>query len=117
MACLVSVALLVDPRAPEVFAETRSRTHETYRLRQAHLAFFRGRINLAGLQCSTPQRVVGQFRGPKGDQMRKGAVLSRVRGGMPRLVGAGDDAVYLMTELMSLLMSPSLNAYDTGNGR
>ena len=57
----------------------------------------------------------------KGDQLRKGAVISRVRAGSPRPVGAGGGAVEFMLELMSCyLILPSsapLVAYGSGGGR
>lgn len=53
--------------------------------------------------------------------MLKGAVLTRVREGRPRPVGAGGGAVDLMIELISwYLFLPSLAlsvASGTGNGR
>ena len=88
-------------RASAMFAETRSRIHEKYCLRRADVAFFRGRVQLGVAQWSRADRVEVRFRGFKGDQLRKGAVISRVRAGSPRPVGAGGGAVDLMLELMS----------------
>ena len=64
-------------RASEMFAETRLRVHETYCLRRADVAFFRGNVQLTVAQWSTADRVEVRFRGSKGDQLRKGR-LSRV---------------------------------------
>ena len=75
--------------ASEMFAETRSRTSESYCLRRADVALFRGEAQLAEALWSTAHRVVVCFRISKGDQLRISAVLSRVREGTPRPVGAG----------------------------
>jgi len=108
-------------RASELFAETRTRIHETYCLRRADVAFFCGKVQLVSARWSTADRVEVRFRGSKGDQMRKGVVLTRVRGGPPRPVGAGGNAVDLMIELMSCYLflpsSAPLVAFGTGNGR
>ena len=72
-------------------------------------------------QWSTADCVEVPLRGSKGDQLRKGAVISRVRAGSPRPVGAGGGAVDLMLELMSrFLFLPSsapLVACGSGDGR
>ena len=57
-------------RASEMFAETRSRIHETYCLRRADVAFFRGRVQLGMAQWPTADRVEVRLRGLKGDQSR-----------------------------------------------
>ena len=44
-------------RASEMFAETRSRIHETYYLRRADVPFFRGRVQLGVAQWSRADRV------------------------------------------------------------
>ena len=102
-------------------AETRSRIHESYCLRRADVAFFRGGAQLAEVLWSTADRVGVRFRGSKGDQLRKGAMLSRVRKGRSRPVGAGGGAVDLMIKLMScylfLPLSAPLVAFGTGHGR
>ena len=59
-------------RASEMFAETRSRIHETYCLRRTNVAFFSGRVQLGVAQWSTADRVEVRFLGSKGDQLRKG---------------------------------------------
>ena len=104
-----------------MFAKIRSRIHETYCLRRADAAFFRGRAQLGVAQWSRADRVKVRFRGSKGDQLRKGAVISRVQAGSPRPVGVGGGAVDLMLELMSChLFLPSsvpLVAYGSVGGR
>ena len=87
-------------RASEMFAETRSRIHKTYCLRR-DAAFFRGRVQLGVAQWSTADRVEVRFRGSKGDQLRKGAMISRVRASSPRPGGGGSGAIDLMLELTS----------------
>jgi len=61
------------------------------------------------------------FRSSKGDQFRKGAVVTRKRSGPPRLVEAGGGAVDLMIELLSCYMFlPShapLVVFGIGSGR
>ena len=63
----------------------------------------------------------GSIRGSKGDQLRKGAVISHVRVGSPKHMGAGGGAVDLMLGLMSwylfLSSSAPLVAYGSGGGR
>ena len=104
-----------------MFAETRSRIHETYCLRRADVAFFRGRAQLGVAQWSRVDRVEVRFRGSKFDQLWKGAVISRVQASPPRPVGAGGGAVDLMPKLVScycFLPSPDpLLAYGSGGGR
>ena len=108
-------------RASEMVAKTRSCIHKTYCLQRADVAFFRGRVKLWVAQWSRADRVEVRFRASKSDQLRKGAVISRVRAGSPRPSGAGAGAVDLMLELMSyffiLLSSASLLAYGSGGGR
>ena len=87
-------------RASEMFAGTRLRIHETYCLRRADVAFFRDRVQLEVAQWSRAGRVKVQLRGSKGDQLRKGAVISLIRAGSPRPVGAGGGAVDLVLVLM-----------------
>ena len=66
-------------------------------------------------------RVEVRFRGPKGDHLRKGAILTRARKGPPKPVGAGGGAAELMVELLScfLFLPPSapLVAFGCGSGR
>ena len=96
-------------RASEMFAETRLRVHDTYFLRRADVAFFRGKIQLIVAQWSTADHVEVRFRGSMGDQLRKGAVVTHVRKDPSMRVGEGGGAVDLMIELMSCyLFLPSL---------
>ena len=108
-------------RASEMFAETRLRVHETYCLRRADVAFFCGNIQLTVAQWSTANHVKVRFRGPQGDQPRKGAVVTHVRKGPSMRVGEGGGAVDLMIELMScylfLSSSAPLVEFGSGNGR
>ena len=108
-------------RAAEMFAETSTRMHEIYGLRRGGVAFFRGGRQLEWGQWPTADRVEVRFRGSKGDQLRKGAVLTRARKGPPRPVGDGGGAVDLMIELLScyLFLPPSapLVAFGCGSGR
>ena len=84
-------------------------------------AFFRGNAQLTAALWASADRVEVRFRGSKGDQMRTGRVLTRVREGQPRPLGAGGGAVDLMIELMSCYLflpsSAPLVAFGTGNGR
>ena len=63
--------------------------------------FLRGNAQLTASLWASADRVEVRFRGSKGDQMRTGTVLTRVREGPPRPLGAGGGAVDLMIELMS----------------
>ena len=66
-------------------------------------------------------RVEVRFLGSKGDQLRKGAILTRARKGPPKAVVAGGDAVDLLVELLSchLFLPPSapLVAFGCSCGR
>ena len=108
-------------RASEMFAETRLRVHETHCLRRADVAFFRGNIQLTVAQWSTADHIEVRLRGSKGDQLRKGAVVTHVRKGPSMRVGKGGRAVDLMIELMSFYVflpsSAPLAACGVGNGR
>ena len=84
-----------------MFAETRSPVHETYCLRRADVAFFRGNVQITASQQSNADHVEDRFRGSKGDQLRKRAVLTRVRCGPALRVGDCGITVYLIIELMS----------------
>ena len=107
-------------RASRMFAEKRSRIHETYCLRRADVALFRGRSQLRMAQWSRADRVEVRFRGSEGDQLRKGAVIPRVQAGSPKRVVAGAGVVDLMIEMMSCCCffssSAPLVAYDSGGG-
>ena len=52
-------------------------------------------------QWSTADRVEVRFRGSNGDQLGKGAILTRPRKGPPRPVDAGRGVVDIMSELLS----------------
>ena len=108
-------------RASEIFAKTRLRVHEFYYLRRADVAFFRGNIQLTVAQWSTADLVEVRFRGSKGDQLRKGAVVTRVQKGPSMRVGEGGGAVDRIIEMMSCYLflpsSPPLVAFGVGNGR
>ena len=62
-----------------------------------------------------------RFRGSKGDQLGKGAVVTRVQKGPSMRVRNGGSAVDLMIELMScylfLSSSAPLVEFGSGNGR
>ena len=109
-------------RASQMFAETRLRVHETYCLHRAH-CFLLSRKYLAYCvaKWSTADRVEVRFRGSKGDQLRKGPVVTRVRKGPSMRVGEGGGAVDLMIELMSCYLflpsSAPLVAFGVGDGR
>ena len=66
-------------------------------------------------------RVDVRFRGSKGNQLHKRAILTRARKGPPNPVGAGGGAAELMAELSScyLFLPPSapLVVFGCGSGR
>ena len=105
-----------------VFGPARLKcSRKSGRVSTKRIVYFRGRAQLRVAQWSRADRVEVRFRGSKGDQLRKGVVISRVRAGSPRPVGAGGGAVDLMLELMScyffLPSSASLVAYGSVGGR
>ena len=108
-------------RAFKTFAETgRVSAKRIVHGGQTWLSFAVLKVQLGVAQWSRADRVEVQFRGSKGDQLRKGAVISRVWVGSSRPVGAGGGAVDLMLELVScysfLPSSAPLVAYGSGGG-
>lgn len=97
--------------ASEMFAMSVSHMHAAHGLRRGDVAFFAGSVQLI-LPTRWPlaDRVEVRFRYSKGDQLRKGAVLTRVRSGPYRPVEAGGGAVACMVEL--LLYYPSLPSHS-----
>ena len=84
-------------RAAEMFAETSTSSHEVYCLRHMNMSHSSEEKNSGkGGQWSTAKGVEVRFRGFKGDQLRKGAILTRVRKGPPRPVGVGGGAADLI---------------------
>ena len=77
MACVVCVVWVLT-RASKMLVETRSRIHETYSLRRADVAFFRGQAQLGVAQWSRADRVEVRFRGSNGDQLRVFRAFRRV---------------------------------------
>ena len=91
-------------RAGEVFAN-EDRSVGEWCLKRNHVAFFEGDRQLRCFQWPSADRVEVRFDGGKGDQMRRGTVISRYRHrstqGSDWVAGLGGDAVALMMELMS----------------
>ena len=109
-------------RASEIFAINRLSMHEVHRLRRGDVAFFRGATQLLlPAQWVLADRVEVRCRSSKGDQFRKGAVVTRARSGASRRVEADGGAVDLMVELLFLYtFLPScapLVAFGVGHGR
>ena len=120
MACVVCVVFFLDPRIRNVHGNPVA--HPRKVLFTSSRRGFLLRLGTVGLaHWSTADRVELRFRGSKGDQFRKGAVISRVLAGWPRSVGAGGGAVDLMLELISCYLflpsSTPLVAYRSGGGR
>ena len=76
-------------RACEILAVSQTSMHVVHGLRRGDVAFFRGAVQLSAAQWHSADRVEVRFRSSKGDQFRKGAVVTRKRSGPPRLVEAG----------------------------
>lgn len=109
-------------RASEMFAMTRVSMHEVHGLRRGDVAFFRGTVQLfLPAQWYLADRVELRFRSSKGDQFRKGAVVTRTRSGSGCGVENGGGAVDIMVELLSLYtFLPScapLVAFGVGQGK
>ena len=97
-------------RASELFCgDPFAFPRDVFCLRRADVAFFRGQSRLGATQWPTADRVESRFLGSKGDRLRGGAVVTRVRVGQPRRVGAGGGSVDLMIELLPccLFLPPS----------
>ena len=104
-----------------MFAVTSDRVHEQYILRRADVVFFKGSAQLDWSMWEFATKMEVRFRASKGDQLRKGAVLTRSGKGPPRKLSEGGGAVDLMIELMScyMLLPPSapLVAFGTDGGK
>ena len=71
-------------RASEMFAMTKLSMHAVHGLRRGGVAFFRGEVQLLlPAQWILADRVEVRFRSSKGDQLRKGAVITRTRSRAP----------------------------------
>ena len=89
-------------RSPEMFADSVQSYHPLYCLRRSDVAFFRGHKQLCRPDWCEADRVEVRFRASKGDQLRLGVVVTRVRVGPALAFRDGGGAVALMTELMSV---------------
>ena len=100
-----------------MFAESQSRIHETYCLQRADVAFFRGNVQLTAAPWVSADRVEVRFRGSKGDQMRTGGVLTRVRGGGAEAFGCrwrrcrSHDRVDVLLSVSSVVCPPGCVRY------
>ncbi|CAM9598479.1 unnamed protein product [Pylaiella littoralis] len=92
-----------------MFAVSSAAMHEVYGLRRGDVAFFLGAEQLEPVRWCLADRVEVRFWSSKGDQFRKGAVVTRVRKGPPCSVQDGGAAVDLMVEL--LLYYPTLPSH------
>lgn len=88
-------------RASELFAGEKGEFHSIYCLRRGDVAFFRNNEQLGEGRRQEADKVEVRFRGSKGDQGRKGAVIVRTR-------GEGGGAVGLLVELFSMYSSGEL---------
>jgi len=87
-------------RASELFAGKKGVYHKVYCLRRGDVAFFRDNEQLGEGKRQEANKVEVRFRGSKGDQGRKGAVVVRTRTG---LGGEGKGgAVGLLVELFGM---------------
>ena len=84
-------------RASELFANGKGVFHNVYCLRRGDVAIFKDNEQLVGSRIHEANKVEVRFKGSKGDQGRKGAVLVRTRTGRGREGGRG--AVGLLVEL------------------
>ena len=118
----LGVAYFFLMRASELFAETTTRLHDTFCVRREDVAFFLGGKQVFWPKWRTADSVELRFRASKGDQFRKGAVVTRSRSPL----STGDsgqevDAVGLMIELLShthtLPPHAPLVTYRSADGR
>ena len=93
-------------RASELFAKEKGVYHKVYCLRRGDVAFFRDNEQLGEGRIQEANKVEVRFRGSKGDQGRKGAVLVRTRSGL----GGGEEggAVGLLVELFKMYKGSAL---------
>ena len=87
-------------RASELFTAEKGEFPTIYCLRRGHVVFSRNNEQLGKSRTQEAGKVEVRFRGPKGDQGRRGAVLVRTTIGWG--VGEGGRAVCLLVELFSM---------------
>ena len=93
-------------RASELFAGEKGDFHSIYYMRRADISFFRYNEQLREGRRQEADILEVRFRGPKGDQGRKGTVL--VRAGKAWGVGEDGGAVGLLVKLLSMDVSAEL---------
>ena len=83
-----------------------------YYLRRGDVAFFRGQSQLTTAQWPIADRVEVEFRGSKGAQFRKAAIVALVWVSLPRRVDAGGGVSDIMIGLLScyLFRPPSASS-------
>ena len=94
----LALTYLLLLRASELYAEDSGRVHAQYCLRRKDIAFFAGNRQVEAGGDPGVDTVEIRFRGSKGDQSRRGAVLVRTKGDGDR----GGEAVELLQELFRL---------------
>ena len=116
MACSVCVVLFLDSRVGNVCRVAVAYSRDLF-LRRADVAFFRGNVQLTAAPWVSADRVEVRFRGSKGDQMRTGRVLTRVRGGGAEAFGCrwrrrrSHDRVDVFLSVFSVLCPPGCVRY------
>ena len=91
----LALTYLLLLRASELFAEDDGSVHAVYCLSGGDVAFYAGERQVEGGSSTGIDKVEVRFRGSKGDQGRRGAVLVRTKGDR----GTGGETVELMQEL------------------
>lgn len=104
----LGASFLFLTRASEIFAVSNVAMHDVHGLRRRDVAGFLGVEQLEQSRWCLADRVEVRFRSFKGDQFRKGAVVTRAHRGPPRLVPNGGGAVGLIIELQLPLTGVNL---------
>jgi len=93
----LALSYLLMLRSEELFDRGKGKVHEVHCLQRRDVAFFKGNEQLMGDKRKEADKVEVRFRGSKGDQEQKGAVLVRIKGGSG--MERDEGAVALLVEL------------------
>lgn len=79
----VGVSFIISPAFESVrtVCDSSKGIHELESLRRKDVEFFRGEVQLGGQDRGLAYKVEVRFRGSKGDQGRKGAIMVRTKEG------------------------------------
>ena len=112
----LGASFFFQARVSEMFALSKNAMHVEHGLRRGDVALFKRAVQMSVGLWHLADRVELRFWSSKGDQLRKGKVLTRVRKHAPQVFEAGGGAVDLMIELLSCFRSLPSNAPSVAFG-